>query len=61
MSGIGATDGTWIAFESLNYLTSTSDFADARDAWEAAAAARFGEDSDQLRAVQGAWDRVGVI
>lgn len=61
VTGIGITDAADIAYRALTvYLTSTSKYHDAREAWIRAANDLFGSCSDQAIAVGNAWYAVGV-
>ena len=61
MTGIGADDAADIAFRALKrYLTSGSDFMDARNAWLDSAQDLYGAMSPQYEAVMDAWALVGV-
>lgn len=61
MSGIGADAAARIWFLALTeYMTSGTNFMRARDATMLAAAALYGSDSPQQRAVSSAWCLVGV-
>jgi Zn-dependent metalloprotease len=61
VSAIGITDAADIAYRALTvYLTSTSTYHDAREAWIRAANDLFGSCSDEAIAVGEAWYAVGV-
>ncbi|MCB9743615.1 MAG: M4 family metallopeptidase [Alphaproteobacteria bacterium] len=61
VEGVGADAATAIAWRALStYLTSTSTFADARDAWVDAAVDLYGERSEEWAAARDAWALVGV-
>ncbi|MBP9883360.1 MAG: M4 family metallopeptidase [Chitinophagales bacterium] len=61
VSGIGINDAADIAYRALTvYLTSTSKYHDAREAWIRAANDLFGSCSDEALAVGNAWYAVGV-
>lgn len=55
------TEAEALAFNTLtNYTVSEMSYPDACEAWKAAAAAMFGEDSAQLKSVCQAWAAVGL-
>lgn len=59
--GIGISAARDIAYQALtNYLTSTSQYADARNAWVHAAVDLYGECSYQAIMTGKAWDAVGL-
>lgn len=61
VSGIGADAAMWIAFRAHRYyLTSTSDYADLRDAMTLAAADGYGATSWVVDSVEAAYAAVGV-
>lgn len=61
VSGIGIDAAIAIAYQALtNYLTSTSQYSDARNAWVHAAVDLFGDCSYQAVMTGKAWDAVGL-
>ncbi len=61
VNGIGLEAAQQIAYRNLTvYLTSTSDYADARIGSEQAALDLYGAGSDEYAAVVAAWNAVGV-
>jgi len=61
MTGIGADAAAQIWFTALtSYMTSSTNFAGAREATTLAAAALYGSNSDEQKAVARAWCLVGV-
>lgn len=61
-SSIGRADAGKIWYRALTvYLTRSSQFVDARIATAKSAADLFGDPSDELKAVEAAWDSVGVF
>ncbi len=61
VTGIGIADAAAVAYRILTvYLTSTSEFLDARYASVTAATDLFGAGSQQVQSVNDAWDAVGV-
>ncbi|MFQ5585069.1 MAG: M4 family metallopeptidase, partial [Calditrichia bacterium] len=61
VTGIGTADAAAIAYRNLTvYLTTSSEYADARTGAIAAATDLFGPGSPQVQATMDAWDAVGV-
>jgi len=61
VNGIGMEDGMQLAYHmQANYLTELSGYFEARQYAEASAIDLYGANSQQLAAVQAAWDAVGV-
>ncbi|WP_405899077.1 M4 family metallopeptidase [Streptomyces sp. NBC_00727] len=61
VTGIGRDKAVQIWYKALSeYMTSTTDYADARTATEKAATDLYGADSAELKAVDAAWSGVNV-
>ncbi|NEC66959.1 M4 family metallopeptidase [Streptomyces sp. SID9727] len=61
VTGIGREKAVQIWYKALSeYMTSTTDYADARTATEKAATDLYGADSAELKAVDAAWSGVNV-
>ncbi|MFF9350836.1 M4 family metallopeptidase [Streptomyces sp. NPDC014734] len=61
VTGIGRDKAVQIWYKALSeYMTSGTDYADARSATEKAATDLYGADSTELKAVDAAWDGVNV-
>ncbi|MFB7918007.1 M4 family metallopeptidase [Streptomyces sp. NPDC056061] len=61
VTGIGRDKAVQIWYKALSeYMTSSTDYADARSATEKAATDLYGADSAELKAVGAAWDGVNV-
>ncbi|MFB6815836.1 M4 family metallopeptidase [Streptomyces sp. NPDC056347] len=61
VTGIGRDKAVQIWYKALSeYMTSSTDYAGAREATEKAASDLYGADSEELAAVDAAWDGVNV-